>query len=92
LHHARFAAALAQFPGVNWPHAGPLGVVESDREREATEVHVVDRWCYLGSARCDQELAELLERRREPAFDYDHYRILARHLGRPGVRTRLLAV
>lgn len=91
LHHARLAAALAGFPGAAWPHAGPLGVVENDRERETTEVHVVDRWCYLGTARCDQELAELLEARRDPAFDYDHYRILARHLSRPGVRTRVLA-
>jgi len=91
LHHARLAAALAQFPGASWPHAGPLGIVEIDRGREATEVHVVDRWCYVGSARSDDELAELLEQRRTPAFDYDHYRILARHLARPGVRTRPLA-
>jgi len=91
LHHARLAAALAQFPAVSWPHAGPLGIVENDRDREATEVHVVDRWCYVGTARCDEELAELLEERRDPAFDYDHYRILARHLGKPGVRTRVLA-
>ena len=91
LHHARLAAALAQFPGASWPHAGPLGIIENDRSRDATEVHVVDRWCYVGSARSDAELAELLESRREPAFDYDHYRILARHLARPGVRTRPLA-
>jgi DNA polymerase-3 subunit epsilon len=90
LHHARLAAALTQFPGADWPHTGPVGIVENDREREATEVHVVDRWCYVGTAQSDAELAELLEA-REPAFDYDHYRILARHLGKPGVRTRPLA-
>jgi DNA polymerase-3 subunit epsilon len=53
-------------------------------------VHVVDRWCYLGSAASDAELAELLESARRPSFDYDHYRILARHLGRKGVRTMRL--
>ena len=31
-------------------------------------------------------LAELLQSRREPVFDYDHYRILAGHLGKRGVR------
>jgi DNA polymerase-3 subunit epsilon len=91
LHHARLAAALAQLPGASWPHAGPVGIIENDRGRDATEVHVVDRWCYVGSARSDDELAELLGQRREPAFDYDHYRILSRHLARPGVRARVLA-
>ena len=38
----------------------------------------------------DAELAELREHfsngRRTPAFDYDHYRILERHLGKRGLR------
>jgi DNA polymerase-3 subunit epsilon len=89
VHHGRAAEALARLKAVEWPHAGALGIVEADREREATEVHVVDRWCYLGSARDDGELAELLEAGRPP-FDYDHYRILARHLGKKGVRTMAL--
>jgi DNA polymerase-3 subunit epsilon len=59
--------------------------VEEDHSRDATEVHVLDRWCYLGTARSDGEVAELLEERR-PRFDYDHYRILSRHLEKPGVR------
>jgi DNA polymerase-3 subunit epsilon len=71
--------------GVDWPHRGPLGVVEADESRDATEVHVLDRWCYLGTATSDAEVAELLEARR-PRFDYDHYRILSRHLGKRGVR------
>ena len=81
------AEALARLKAAQWPHAGPLGIVERDRAREATEVHVVDRWCYLGTASSDGELAELLEEARRPRFDYDHYRILARHLRKKGVRT-----
>jgi DNA polymerase-3 subunit epsilon len=87
VHHGRVAQALARLKAAEWPHAGPLGIVERDRGREASEVHVVDRWCYLGTARSDPELAELLEARAEPRFDYDHYRILARHLAKKGVRT-----
>ncbi len=90
-HHARLAAALAPLKAADWPHRGPLGVVETDREREATEVHVVNRWCYLGTAQCDADVAELLEGGGKPRFDYDHYRILARHLSRPGVRVVPLA-
>ncbi len=85
-HHARLAMALAPLKAADWPHRGALGVVETDHEREATEVHVVNRWCYLGSAQCDADVAELLESGRRPRFDYDHYRILSRHLARPGVR------
>ena len=60
------------------------------QSRDATEVHVLDRWCYLGTASSDAEVAELLEARR-PRFDYDHYRILSRHLGKRGVRVVELA-
>jgi DNA polymerase-3 subunit epsilon len=84
------AEALARLKTREWPHAGPLGIVETDRQREATEVHVVDRWCYLGTAGSDAELAELLEA-ASPQFDYDHYRILARHMGKRGVRTMPLS-
>ena len=90
-HHARLVAALAPLRNADWPHRGPLGVVETDASRDATEIHVVDRWCYLGAARDDGELAELLQEKRQPSFDYDHYRILARHLGKRGVRVVQLA-
>jgi DNA polymerase III subunit epsilon len=89
-HHARVATALARLKSAAWPHRGPLGVVEHDAGRDATEVHVLDRWCYLGTARCESEVAELLEERR-PRFDYEHYRILSRHLGKRGVRVVPLA-
>jgi len=85
-HHARLVAALAAMRNAEWPHRGPLGVVETDLARDATEIHVVDRWCYLGAARDDGELAELLQERRTPVFDYDHYRIFASHLAKRGVR------
>jgi len=91
LHQARLAAALAAWKAADWPHPGPLGIVEKNGESEETEVHVVDRWCYLGAARSDAEVAELLEGGRRGRFDFDHYRILARHLGRRGVRTVRLA-
>jgi DNA polymerase-3 subunit epsilon len=90
VHHARLAAALAPLKGPDWPHRGPLGVVEADESRDATEVHVLDRWCYLGTASSEAEVADILEAQR-PRFDYDHYRILSRHLGRRGVRVVPLA-
>jgi DNA polymerase-3 subunit epsilon len=76
----------AELCGPEWRHRGPLGIVERDPEGDASEVHVVHQWCYLGTARSDDELAELLAAGPRPRFDYDHYKILTRHLGRKGVR------
>ncbi len=91
LHLARVGAALAKLRTRPWPYPGALGIVETDLEAERTEVHVVDRWCYLGSASSEAEVEELLSARRGRRFDYDHYRILVRHLARRGVRTVRLA-
>ena len=77
-HHGRLATALATLKTPPWPYPGPVGIVESDAARDATEVHAVDRWCYLGAARCEPEMADLLDER--PRFDYDQYRILSRYL------------
>ncbi|HEY6966568.1 MAG TPA: exonuclease domain-containing protein [Burkholderiales bacterium] len=79
-HLARAAAALASLKTHAWPWRGPVGIVEEDAGREAVEVHVVDNWCLLGSARTDAEVAELLQERPRRRFDLDHYKILARHV------------
>jgi len=81
-HHARTAAALAGLKTAAWPWRGPIGIVEEDRDREATDVHVVHNWCLLGTAHSEAEVAELLEGEPRPRFDLDHYKILSRHLAR----------
>jgi DNA polymerase III subunit epsilon len=79
-HQARVALALARLKTIAWPYRGPVGVVEEDRARDASAVHVVHNWCYLGTAQSESELADLLERGPRPRFDLDQYKILARHL------------
>jgi DNA polymerase-3 subunit epsilon len=83
LHTARLISALARLRLAPWPFHGPIAVRESDPYRAMSEIHVVDRWRYLGSARTDPELAELLELRVLPDFDIDHYRLIERHLSQP---------
>jgi DNA polymerase-3 subunit epsilon len=70
-HSGRLMAALARFRLKAWPHPGPACI------REGEEAHLVDGWRYLGTARSDAEVHELLEA-GPPAFDADVYRILAR--------------
>ncbi len=72
-HNARLLAALAPLKLALWPHRGPVGI------REEGELHVVDAWRYLGSARSEEEAWALLEGGRPP-FDPDVYKILRKAL------------
>ncbi len=88
-HRARLEAALASLRVKTWPYEGAIGLVEDDGER--TDVHVVDNWCYLGTARSDDELQSLLEHApARPAFDIDTYKILNRALFLKQLPVRLL--
>ena len=81
-HMIRLAGALARLRLAPWPFAGRIALREADPYRGVSEIHVLEHWRYLGSARTETELAELLERRDLPPFDIDHYRLLTRHLAR----------
>ena len=37
-----------------------IGIVEEDRERESSDMHVVNNWCLLGTAKSEGEVGELL--------------------------------
>jgi DNA polymerase-3 subunit epsilon len=72
----------------SWPFPGRIAL----RERyprggmaecmHGTDLHVVDHWAYLGTARTDEELAELVARKSGAAFDVDVYRILVRYFAK----------
>ncbi len=72
-HNARLLAALVRLKLAAWPWDGPVGL------REGEELHVIDCWCYLGTARAEEEVRALLEGPR-PAFDPDVYKILRKAL------------
>jgi DNA polymerase-3 subunit epsilon len=58
-----------------WPYEGAIGI------RERGDLHVVDGWQFLGTARNEQEAHELAETRRA-GFDKRTYDILRRELPR----------
>ncbi len=77
-HRARLEAALSSLHVKTWPHAGAVGLVERFGD-DRTDIHVVNNWCYLGTARSEHELHSLLEHApARPAFDLDTYKILSR--------------
>lgn len=87
-HALRLGEALARLTTARWPYAGPVAVREENDER--CELHVIDRWCYLGSARNEAEVHELLAASREPEFDLTTYRILTRFLGSGRTRANVM--
>lgn len=86
----RTAGELAALKNLAWPWRGPVGVVEEDEARESTDLHVIHHWCYLGTARSEDEVPGLLEGRRRLHFDLDQYRILSKHLA--ARRTRVVVL
>ncbi len=65
-----------------WRYPGAVGIQEGD------ELHVIDRWCYLGTAKNEADVQNLLGASR-PAFDRDTYLILSKALKKP---VRLIVV
>ena len=82
-HAGRLKAALATLRTLPWPFAGRVAIREQAADGERTELHVLDRWCYLGTARSEAELHELHEDHTPPLFDVDTYKILKRFIAKP---------
>ncbi len=71
----RVYAALDEQRRPRWPHRGPVGI------RERSELHVVDEWSFLGTARNETDVYDLLEDRAR-GFDPRLYALLDRTLAR----------
>jgi DNA polymerase-3 subunit epsilon len=85
LHHTRLKLALSSLKLKTWPFPGRIALRERNARGYASDgtpgadLHVVDHWTYLGTARSDEELAALRVKEASAAFDVDVYRILVRY-------------
>jgi DNA polymerase-3 subunit epsilon len=79
LHGVRLQMALASLKFKAWPFPGRMALIERGA-MGSVDSHVLDHWTYLGTARCDEELASLAGLAAPPAFDAQVYRILVRYL------------
>jgi DNA polymerase-3 subunit epsilon len=80
-HDLRLAQALHGLKLAAWPFRGRVGLVERDPLRGRTQVHVVDRWCWLGSVDSKDALADFSPRDdARPSFDLDSWQLLSRWL------------
>jgi DNA polymerase-3 subunit epsilon len=74
-HLTRAFSALREIRIPAWPYEGPIGI------RERSDLHVVDRWRYLGTARNEAEIHGALEV-GSADFDVKIFRLLRKKLGR----------
>jgi DNA polymerase-3 subunit epsilon len=86
LHDIRTRMALSALKIKSWPFPGRIALRE--RAHGLVEMHVLDHWAYLGSARSEEQLAQIGSR-AEPArgarsFDVDVYKILLRYFSNHG--------
>jgi DNA polymerase III subunit epsilon len=72
-YHLRLMIALKKFKVSVWPFKTPIGI------REGNELHLIDHWCYLGTAINEDEVFELLSAGK-PEFDLDIYKIIKKFL------------
>lgn len=89
-HRARLEAALSRLHVKTWPYRGAVGLIENNGAGR-TDVHLVNNWCYLGTAQSEDQVWQLLEEApQRPAFDIDTYKILSKALASSAVRVREL--
>ena len=86
-HDERLLKVLESLRIRRWPWAGPVAIREHHAESGRSAVHLVDRWCLLGSVTDESELAGLLEAPPARVFELDTYRILLRWLDTPAGRS-----
>jgi DNA polymerase-3 subunit epsilon len=78
-HSMRLMQAFHTLRMHDWPHPGPIGVRERDSVTGRTEIHVLDRWRYLGTADAESDLQDILQTRSDAPFDAGLYRIFVQH-------------
>lgn len=74
-HSERLRQALEQLEADVWPYGGPIGIEEEGGGLR--QVHVIDRWSYLGTLQGRRKTFRRLARRN---VDIDVYKILAKPL------------
>ena len=86
LHDVRAHMALSALKIKSWPF--PARIALRERAQDSVELHVLDHWTYLGTARNEEQLAQIGSRTgaggSAPRFDADVYKILLRYFSNHG--------
>ena len=74
-HDARLLTGLGKLKIRTWPFDGPAYL------KEGNEILLIENWAYLGCARSEEDIWQLIEG-RDACFDKDTYKILLAAIGR----------
>ena len=91
-HDERLLKVLESLRLRRWPWPGPVAIREYHADSGRSAMHLVDRWCLLGTAEDEASFGELLAAPPARAFDLDTYRILVRWLDSPEARGAVTVV
>jgi excinuclease Cho len=86
VHRERLFSSLLALRVACWPFGGAVGLVE--RDADLVQIHVVNHWCYWGSAATVEEARRLST--VAAGFDADGYKILCRPLLTQSVQVQAL--
>lgn len=81
-HSLRLQMALARMRLQTWTYPGAIGLVERNDFLDVEEVHLVDGWRYLGTARSAADVDALLQQAAHVSFDRDTYKLLTTQLAK----------
>lgn len=81
-HSMRLAHALAPWMIPPWPFAGMAVLYERAEYEERVDAHLLRDWCWLGTARDENELGCMLEAPPAPEVDIDVARVLMKAVRR----------
>ena len=91
LNHAmRVSLAFSKLRIAPWPYESRICLRERHPVSGRTEIHMIDRWCYLGTANTQSDLFDQYETRRDQRFDVDTYKLLVAALKRPGNQLKII--
>lgn len=79
-HQARVCAILAKLKLASWPYGGMVVIKEINPASAATDWHLVDHWCHLGTVSSESALEALLAEQPKPVFDLDSYKIISKQI------------
>jgi DNA polymerase III subunit epsilon len=68
--------------GAPWPYRGAIAIEERDAASGLRAWHVIDNWCYLGTAGTLSQAAALHASADAPSFELSTYRVLSERLAR----------
>jgi DNA polymerase-3 subunit epsilon len=85
-HAQRVEALLASARIAPWPHEGAVALVERRADGLREDLHVFDRWCWLGTVATLDAAFALAASQTARVFDTDAYRIVRAALARGGCK------